>query len=176
MFDATTSHVVKFGSPGDKLTDEDRAAAEEIAAWLRENGGDDVTLTDRSGTVGIVPLIPIVIVAVIAAGAIVEFIEFWRAKHQPEQILTYHDGKVEVQVLQDIKNGKILIFADKDTVVQIDDVKPPLDLTEVVKAAVTGGASAAADKAKEAGKDASVEKPEDSPTKKALHAIANGIG
>ena len=121
-------------------------------------------------------LIPIVIVAVIAGAAIVEFVEWWRIHHQAEQIINYHDGKVDVQIVHEIKNGKILVFADKDTVVQIDNADPPLNLTDVAKAAVTGGASAAADKAKEAGKDASVETPDDPPTKKALQAIANGIG
>lgn len=173
--DGVDVQAINFGAPGDHISDEDRAAVEEIAVWLRENADTDATVSDRTGRPGIVPFIPLVIGIAIGVAALARVIAFLIERFNYEQIITYHDGKVTIQVVKEIRNGKILIFADKDTVVQINNVDPPIDLTEIAKAAISAGASDAADKAKDAGKDASVEKPTDDATKKALVAISDGV-
>ncbi len=74
--------------------------------------------------------------------------------------------------MKEVRNGKILVFADKDTVVQIDDVPELLDLTDIAKTALTGGANAAKEAVDAAKGAAQVTKPDDPPTKDALTKMA----
>jgi hypothetical protein len=124
---------------------------------LKAAGATSVATHDHSNENGILPIIAIVVGAVVVAGAISDLIRKWKDHGQPEQIISYHDGKVDVQIVDKIHNGKIIVVADKDTVVQIDDLPDSVNITDIAKAAVSAGAGSASDAVKKAGGKASVQ-------------------
>lgn len=146
----------------------DPSEKEELEKHLSE---ENIEYEVNPGMAGFLPLIPIIIV--IAAAALVKVVIYIWQKFQYEQIITYHDGKIDHQIVK-IRNGKILIFADKDTVVQIENPSDIIDLTAVAKAAL-GDASAGKDEATKQGANATVETPTDDETKGKLAQLAGAL-
>jgi hypothetical protein len=130
--------------------------SETVQRWLSEAGATVTDVTDNRGKKGILPLIPIVIAAAVAAGAAMDFVRKWRIEHQSEQIITYRDGELKIQIVDKIKNGKIIILAAKDTVVQIDKEPDNINLTDIAKTALSDGADAAKEMIDKAGGKATV--------------------
>ena len=162
----TTQLVITF----DYSIAEDLEVYRSTADELRQQDAE-VTVQQPPPGHNVLPFVPIVLLALVAAGGVLQFIEWWRRVHQYEQIITYKDGAVHVQIVP-IKNGKVLVFADKDTVVDVEDVGPLLDLTEIAKAVLTAGAEAASAAAKAAGALVEVVKPTDDATLAALVEMA----
>jgi molybdopterin/thiamine biosynthesis adenylyltransferase len=130
--------------------------SDAIQAYLREAGASDIEVTDNTDKVGFLPLIPIVIAAVIGIDALVDIIRKCRIERQPEQVISYKDGKVNIRIVKGIKNGKIIILADKGTVVDVEKIPDNIDMTEVAKAALTVGADIAKEMIDKAGGKATV--------------------
>ncbi|MBK8448240.1 MAG: hypothetical protein IPL41_16560 [Micropruina sp.] len=146
----------------------DYAVAEDLdsyraAAAQLESRGAEVTVQNPPPGAQVFPFVPVILGAVLAAAAVLDFVEWWRASHQFEQIITYKDGVLHVEIVP-VKNGKIIVLADKDTVVELEGTDPLLDLTAIAKAALSGGAEAAATVARAAGAIAQVSRPTDQPT------------
>ena len=133
-----------------------RGQSDAIQAYLRDAGASDVQVTDNTDKFGILPLIPIVIAAVIGIDALVDIIRKWRLEHQSEQIISYKDGKVEVRIVEEIKNGKIIILADKGTAIDVEKVPDNIDMAAVAKAALAEGADIAKEMIDMAGGKATV--------------------
>lgn len=133
-----------------------RGQSDAIQAYLRDAGASDVQVTDNTDKFGILPLIPIVIAAVIGIDALVDIIRKWRLEHQSEQIISYKDGKVEVRIVEEIKNGKIIILADKGTAIDVEKVPDNIDMAAVAKAALAEGADIAKEMIDKAGGKATV--------------------
>jgi hypothetical protein len=132
--------------------------ADTLQEWLRGVGATDITDNKGELQVQVFPLILIVIGGAIAGGKALDFVRNWRLEHQSEQIITYRDGRVDIQIIDKIKNGKIIILADEGTVVEVEKVPDNVDLTAVAKAAITQGADAARDMINKAGGTAVVTK------------------
>ncbi|MFT3834815.1 MAG: hypothetical protein QM711_16105 [Micropruina sp.] len=150
---------------------EDLELYEAAADELRSHGAE-VTVEEPPPGRAVVPFIPVVLAAVLAVGAVINFIQWWRDNHQYEQIITFKDGKLDVTIVP-VRNGKILVFADKDTAVQITSTSPLLDLTEIAKAALTKGAEAAAKAANAVGAVAAMVQPADLRTRLQLQELAS---
>ena len=152
------------------FSDEDDETADELAEWLRNNGGTDVVVHRNTGEPSIL-FIPLVVGVAIAAAALVKVVIWVHDHWQYEQVVTYHDGKAEIQIVK-IRNGKIIIFADKDTVVQLESVPDVLDLTDIAKTALGSAEKAAADAIKAGAKAEVAPAPSDPETKTALERVA----
>ena len=150
---------------------EDLELYEAAADELRSHGAE-VTVEEPPPGRAVVPFIPVVLTAVLAVGAVINFIQWWRVNHQYEQIITFKDEQLDVTIVP-VRNGKILVFADKDTAVQITSMSPLLDLTEIAKAALTKGAEAAAKAANAVGAVATMVQPADLRTRLQLQELAS---
>lgn len=146
----------------------------QVEAWLEAEGAEGIDVEKAPiGGRPLVPAIPIVIAVAIGAAALVQLIVKIRNNGLPQQIITYHDGKVDIRIIDEVKNGKILIFADKDTVVELSDVPDTFDFTEVAKAAVQLGGQKGKEVAETLGSDAKVAKPQEGITASRVREIAN---
>lgn len=163
MSEATLPISIDLGEDGG-------SDAGELVDWLKENQASNVVRNDEGETGDEFEPVTIAVAAVILSAGLAGVVSFIWRRWQKQQIITYRNGKVDVQIVP-IRNGKILIFADEDTVVEIDDIDEILDITEVAKAAL-GNATAGKDEAEKQGGKASVESPQDAKTKDALAKIA----
>jgi hypothetical protein len=137
---------------------EDLAA--EIKQELTEAGAQDVRdVDDRRG---LLPIIGAVVAAVIGVSALAELIMRWRDKHRCQQLIDARAGEIKQSVNCDIRDGRIIVVTGDNSKVEIVDAPKGIDLTEVLKAAMSGSADAVKKAAEDGG--AQVEGPKPAET------------
>jgi hypothetical protein len=140
---------------------DDSAEAREVEQALAQAGATEVE-TSGEGIEGALP-IAIVVGAIATVAAVADLAERIRRRFMCQQIIDTRDNQVRVSRDCDIRDGRIIVISADDQKVEIHDVPDGLDVTEVLKAALTAGADAVKAVAEKAGATATNPKPADLP-------------
>lgn len=126
-----------------------KSLEEDPAQDLAQVGASDVRLEQASA--GFAPLLVIVVAAVLSVNALAELIMRWRDKHRCQQIIDTRGGKVQTKVDCSVKDGRIIIVSSSGEKVEIVDAPKGIDLSQILTAAISGGAEATKKAAKAVG-------------------------
>jgi hypothetical protein len=123
--------AVKMKLPSDMITDVGRELADLDAREVdvpaeRPTGLEPISLT---------------IAAVIGIHAISELILRWKAKRGCQQIIDARQDEIKTEMNCKVKDGRIIVVSRSGEKVEIVEAPQGIDLTEVLKAAASGGAA-----------------------------------
>jgi hypothetical protein len=126
-----------------------KSLEEDPTEDLAQVGASDVRVEQAQA--GVAPLLAIVVAAVISVNALAELIIRWRDKHRCQQIIDTRGGKVQTKVDCSVKDGRIIVVSSSGEKVEIVDAPKGVDLSQVLSAAISGGADATKKAAQAAG-------------------------
>lgn len=117
----------------------DEEVADQIEEWLREQ---DVSDLNRGTQFGVLPLLPIVIGATLALSSAAVLAVWINKTFGCELTIDARDETIRKEVDCSRRTGRVIIVTKDDMKVEIVETPPVFDLTDVMKAAVSGGADA----------------------------------
>jgi len=123
--------AVKMKLPSDMISEVERELADLDAT--------EVDVPTQPPT-GFEP-ISITIAAVIGISAISELILRWKAKRGCQQIVDARQDQIKTEMNCKVKDGRIIVLTRSGEEVEIVEAPQGIDLTEVLKAAASGGAA-----------------------------------
>ena len=110
----------------------------EATAELSAAGEMDIRLPEEKG---FFPIVPVVIACVIGISGIAALIAWVVSKRRCQVILDARTEPIRKEIDCRIRDGRLIILTKDGERVEIVEVPPAIDFTEIAKAAVTGGAS-----------------------------------
>ena len=137
---------------------DDRGAADEIAAHLAEQGAAEIEQSEIQGIV--VPALPIVIAALVGAGGLTAIVVWMITKFGCLVVVDARAADVKMTRHCEDRSGRVILVAADSVKVELKDVPPLIDFTEIAKKGVEEGAEAAKSAAEAAGAIAKVLAPE----------------
>ncbi len=134
-------------------------ASDEVAAYLAEQGAVGI---EQSEEVGVLPVIglPFVIAALVGTAGLTSIV-VWIITHFGCLVVIDARGEdVKVNRHCEDRSGRVILVADEKTKIEVSNVPPLINFTDIVKTAVEKGAGAAKTAAEAAGGVAKVLAPE----------------
>lgn len=130
-------------SPGQEVRFELRLdnpeMADELKGFLEEQGASDVV---EERMLGILPGLGIVIVGVIAAAGIAQVANYVHRTWGCQQTIDARHNPVKQTIDCKVRNGTVVTISENGTVA-LTDVPDLIDITEVIKAALSTGKNVA---------------------------------
>jgi hypothetical protein len=137
----------------------DSEAADEIAEYLAEHGASDI---EQSEEVGVLPVIglPFVIAALLGTAGLTAIVVWIITKFGCMVVIDARSDDVKVSRHCEDRSGRVVLVAADKVKIEVTNVPPLLDFTDLAKKAIEEGAAAAKSAAEAAGATAKVLAPE----------------
>lgn len=136
----------------------DSGAADQIAAYLTEQGATDVEQSEERGVIA--PALPFVVAALLGAGGVTAIVVWIISKSGCLVVVDARATDVKVSRHCEDRSGRVVLLAADDIKIELKDVPPLIDFTEIAKKGIEEGAEAAKSAAEAAGATAKVLAPE----------------
>lgn len=137
---------------------DDRGAADEIAAYLAQQGATDIEQSEAGGVIP--PALPFVIAALIGTSGLAAIAVWIKTKLGCMVVVDARAADVKITRHCEDRNGRVILIAAEDIKIELKDVPPLIDFTEIAKKGVEEGAEAAKSAAEAVGAIAKVLAPE----------------
>jgi hypothetical protein len=137
---------------------DDSDAADETAAQLAEHGATDIEQSEEQGVLPVT--LPFVIAAIVGASGLTAIVVWLISKFGCMVVVDARATDVKVTRHCEDRSGRVILVAAEDIKIEMKDVPPLIDFTEIAKKGVEEGVEAAKSAAEAAGATAKVLAPE----------------